>query len=117
MSLISTFYTALFADLEYFSTSISAAAPDHQPFALDLAYLLSRVENEGDSFVCSRLPLLGKAAEQSAITCEKLVVPDGFNLFGKSRLPVFLHTLFQEGWQDDGTPLFTLDYCPSKRSF
>jgi len=114
MSLITDFYTALSADVEsaLLYGGMDPVVRDSSlvsKIRLDLNYVLERVRNEGDAFVCTVLPNLGKAAELSAITGSTLEVPKGFNLFGKTRLPVFLHSLFKLGWEDDGTPVFTLE--------
>jgi len=103
MSLIHTFYAAFFADvIEPFSQQA-----DQRFLKDDLHYLFERTEHEGDSFVCSRLPLLGKAVEYAYTTDTPLEVPLGFELCGTTRLPKLFNTLFKRVFGPDGQPLAT----------
>lgn len=74
----------------------------------DLEYLLKRYAEEGESFLFTTLPLLGKAVEQSLISEGPLKVPPNFQIYGKTRLPVFLHSLFKACWTPDGALLTVL---------
>lgn len=90
-------YRALFCD-------ISRLFPDYA--IADLQYLLRRRAKEGLVFYLEGLPELGKAFETSIITGEPLVVPRRWKIAKGTGLPVFLHQLFKELFEDDGTPVF-----------
>jgi hypothetical protein len=93
----SSMYRALFADI----------ACEFPTYARDsLEYLLNRRVAEGVSFYLGTLPLLGKAAETSLISGERLLVPSEFNCRGSSGLPRFLNELFIELFYEDGMPRF-----------
>lgn len=72
--------------------------------SLDESYLLSRLEKEGVRFLTTTLPLLGKAVDKSLILEEPLKVPPNFSLYGKTRLPTFLHHLFIQVFEENGKP-------------
>lgn len=104
-SLTSSFYTSLFSDA-------LACFPDYgiKSANLDQTYILTRIRSEGDSFVSRILPKLGKAAETSLITNSQIVIPQGFNLMGKTRLPVLLNYFFKGGWDEQGYPRFRFQH-------
>lgn len=76
----------------------------------DESYVHSRILKEGDRFVFTVLPLLGKAVEKSLIRMEPLVVPAGFALYGKTRLSRFLFPLMQKCFSEGGEPVAEPDY-------
>jgi len=100
----STLYRALFHDI---------ARHFPQRTSLDCDYLLSRLKNEGIAFIFTTLPMLGKAVENSLIAYEPLKVPCGWRLSKKSRLPLFLNSLFQELFDDEGQPRWALEMRPA----
>jgi len=71
----------------------------------DSEYLRTRCASEGDSVLLTALPTMGRAVELSLITCEPIVVPQGWELCGKTRLPRFLNYLFLQVFKTDGVPL------------
>lgn len=71
---------------------------------LDESYLLHRWKAEGDTFILTTLPKLGKAVEKALIREELLIVPPGWALKGKTRLPLFLNHLFTWVFHEDGMP-------------
>jgi len=99
-SIVKTFYTELFSDVLLHS-------PELTTVKLDRDYILNRIDHEGVRFVSQQLPLLGKAAEISLITMNKLEVPLGFDLFSKSCLPVLMHSFFWMLWDSEGRPRFS----------
>lgn len=68
----------------------------------DLEYLLSRYAKEGDPFLYTTLPLLGRAVDKGLIQEEPLMVPPGWRLKKGTRLPIFLYQLFTKLWEDNG---------------
>lgn len=69
----------------------------------DFDYLVSRMENEGNQFMFTTLPLLGKAVERALIRCDKFICPIGWKLQKGTRLPLFLNLLFRELFCEDGS--------------
>jgi len=91
---VSSLISALFAD---------ASRHLHCGMNQDCEYLLQRYNAEGDKFLYTVLPLLGKAVEKSLITECNVCIPEGFALFGHSKLPRFLHTPFSRVYHEDGS--------------
>lgn len=96
-SLTSTFHAEIYEDAQ-------AALRDYPAWELDRDYALMRLKHEGEFFVVNCLPLLGKAFDKSLITNQTIEVPKGFDLFGSTRLPVYLHSLFAMVLDDEGNP-------------
>lgn len=75
----------------------------------DISYFQTRLAAEGEKFLCTTLPLLGKAVEQALILEEPLVVPLGWHLEKGTRRPIFLNHLFIEVFDEEGRPLDPTD--------
>jgi len=101
LSLISTFYTAYFGDVQ-------KHLPENKAISLDLAYLQKRMANEGKGFATRLLPLLGKAVETSLITLSPFQCPMGFELVRESRLPKFLNSLLKSLFDNQGNCLYDI---------
>jgi len=90
-------YRSLFFDIERLIPS--------QFNSLDRDYLLERYAHEGDKFIFTALPLLGKAVERALIREEPLQVPCGFSLKRGTRLPIFLYHLMIRVFKENGDPI------------
>lgn len=103
----SEYYRALFFDIaQSFPGSCEGKSTEHVlSFVLrSCPYFHERLAHEGESFLLTTLPKLGKAVETSLITMEPLQVPMGWALAPRSRLPVFCNELFKRLFTDDGLP-------------
>lgn len=83
-------------------------------FERDKAYMLERSTHEGTSFFLSTLPLLGGALDRSLVTEAPLQVPCNFALYGKSRLPRLLHSLFKQVFDEEGNLICRMSDLPNK---
>jgi len=100
-SLIPTFYTSLFSDVQ-------KHAPEYETAHLDLRYILNRYNGEGVKFVAHVLPNLGKAVVTSLISLNPLKTPMGFELYHGDRLPKLLHFPLSMGFSGSGCPLYDI---------
>lgn len=91
----SKLFVALFHDISYQLPS---------PYLNDdLVYLLNRLEREGNNFIYSDLPALGKAVEKGVVEPTiPIEIPKGFRLRKGTRLPVFLNSLLIRVFYEDG---------------
>lgn len=70
----------------------------------DLTFLYESIEKEGTGFIYLTLPQLGRAVDQGLVT-GTFTCPSNFRLKGKTKLPLFLNTVFKKVFGNDGVLL------------